>query len=138
MKRVLLVHRGNWSSVHPVVAAMALGQVDYHLYVPWAPLERILYPADQRLPGGLGHDAGGRRWCRCGSSARNGRRGRTTSATSWPARPSRTGSTTPASAEGRRLLEETGRDGSRLPVVAHFAGAVLEDPTDAELVARSA
>jgi thioredoxin reductase (NADPH) len=45
VKRVLLVHRGNWSSVHPVVAAMALGQVDYHLYVPWVPIERILYPA---------------------------------------------------------------------------------------------
>ena len=24
---------------------MALGQVDYHLYNPWSPLERILYPA---------------------------------------------------------------------------------------------
>jgi thioredoxin reductase (NADPH) len=24
---------------------MALGQVDYHLYNPWHPLERILYPA---------------------------------------------------------------------------------------------
>jgi thioredoxin reductase (NADPH) len=45
VKRVLLVHRGNWSSLHPVVGAMALGQVDYHLYSPWIPLERILYPA---------------------------------------------------------------------------------------------
>jgi hypothetical protein len=34
-----------WSSAHPVISAMALGQVDYHLYNPWHPLERILYPA---------------------------------------------------------------------------------------------
>jgi thioredoxin reductase (NADPH) len=44
-KRVLLIARGDWSAVHPVVSAMALGQVDYHLYNPWRPLERILYPA---------------------------------------------------------------------------------------------
>ena len=44
-KRILLIDRGDWSSAHPVVSAMALGQVDYHLYNPWHPLERILYPA---------------------------------------------------------------------------------------------
>jgi thioredoxin reductase (NADPH) len=44
-KRVLLIDRGDWSPTHPVVSAMALGQVDYHLYNPWHPLERILYPA---------------------------------------------------------------------------------------------
>jgi len=44
-KRVLLIQRGNWSSAHPMVAAMALGQVDYHLYNPWFPIERLLYPA---------------------------------------------------------------------------------------------
>ena len=44
-KRILLIDRGDWSAAHPVVSAMALGQVDYHLYNPWHPLERILYPA---------------------------------------------------------------------------------------------
>jgi thioredoxin reductase (NADPH) len=44
-KRILLIDRGDWSPAHPVVSAMALGQVDYHLYNPWHPLERILYPA---------------------------------------------------------------------------------------------
>jgi thioredoxin reductase (NADPH) len=39
------------------------------------------------------------------------------------------------SEEGRRLLAETGRDGSVLPVVAHFTGRVQDDPTDAQLVA---
>ena len=44
-KRVLVIGRGDWSPAHPAVAAMALGKIDYHLYVPWYPLERILYPA---------------------------------------------------------------------------------------------
>jgi thioredoxin reductase (NADPH) len=33
-KRVQLVRRGNWSSEHPLIAAMALGRVDHHLYAP--------------------------------------------------------------------------------------------------------
>jgi thioredoxin reductase (NADPH) len=44
-KRVLLIDRGNWSPDHPAVLAMAVGQIDYHLYVPWEPRERILYLA---------------------------------------------------------------------------------------------
>src|SRR5262249_21494236 len=44
-RRILLIDRGNWSATHPAVAAMAVGQIDYHLYAPWDPLERILYPA---------------------------------------------------------------------------------------------
>jgi len=44
-KRILLVDRGDWSAAHPAVAALAVGSIDYHLYVPWHPLERILYPA---------------------------------------------------------------------------------------------
>jgi hypothetical protein len=44
-KRILLIEQGNWSSGHPVISAMALGQVDYHLFNPWSPLERILYPS---------------------------------------------------------------------------------------------
>jgi CheY-like chemotaxis protein len=44
-KRVLLIERGDWSAVHPAVSAMALGKIDYHLYDPWHPPERILYQA---------------------------------------------------------------------------------------------
>jgi thioredoxin reductase (NADPH) len=43
-KRILLIDRGNWTTQHPAVAAMAVGKFDYHLYVPWFPLERNLYP----------------------------------------------------------------------------------------------
>ena len=44
-KRVLLIQRGDWSPAHPAVRAIALGKVDYYLYDPWYPGERILYPA---------------------------------------------------------------------------------------------
>jgi thioredoxin reductase (NADPH) len=134
VKRVLLVHRGNWSSVHPVVAAMALGQVDYHLYVPWAPLEQILYPAISDFLAA---------WDKTREAQVVPLRivGPQRAARSHDIRDKLTRAAVPywfydsASEEGRRLLEETGRDGSRLPVIAHFTGAVLEDPTDAELVA---
>jgi len=45
VKRVLLIERGDWSAVHPAVSAVALGKIDYHLYDPWHPPERILYHA---------------------------------------------------------------------------------------------
>jgi thioredoxin reductase (NADPH) len=44
-KRILIIERGDWSSGHPAVTAMTLGQIDYHLYIPWQPVEQILYPA---------------------------------------------------------------------------------------------
>ena len=42
-KRVLLEHRGEWTSGEPVVRAMTLGQVDYVLFRPWLPIEQYLY-----------------------------------------------------------------------------------------------
>src|SRR4029453_14115531 len=42
-KRVLLEHRGEWTSGEPVVRAMTLGQVDYVLFRPWQPREQFLY-----------------------------------------------------------------------------------------------
>jgi thioredoxin reductase (NADPH) len=43
-KRVLLVDRGDYSAAHPAVRAMTVGQIDYHLFMPWQPAERWLYP----------------------------------------------------------------------------------------------
>src|SRR5919108_5090838 len=42
-KRVLLEHRGQWTSGEPIVRAMTLGQLDYVLYYPWKPIEQNLY-----------------------------------------------------------------------------------------------
>jgi thioredoxin reductase (NADPH) len=133
VKRVLLVHRGNWSSVHPVVAAMALGQVDYHLYVPWVPVERVLYPAisDFLAAWDTSRDApvvpltivGEPRSVR-GHDIRD--------KLARAAIPFRFHD--PDTAEGRRVLASTGLDGSRLPVFVSYTGAVLEDPTDADVI----
>ena len=37
-KRILLIDRGNWTGPHPAIEAMAVGKIDYYLYVPWFPL----------------------------------------------------------------------------------------------------
>ena len=133
LKRVLLVHRGNWSSLHPVVAAMALGQVDYHLYVPWVPLERVLYPAvtDFLAAWDATRDAPVVPLTIVGplhtARAHDLRDKLARAAVPFLFH-------APGSPEGRRVLAETGRDGSRLPVIASYTGAVLDDPTDAEVV----
>jgi thioredoxin reductase (NADPH) len=133
VKRVLLVHRGNWSSVHPVVAAMALGQVDYHLYVPWVPIERILYPAisDFLAAWDTSRDAPVVPLTIVGLP-RAARSHDIRDKLARAAIPFRFHE--PDSPEGRRVLAAAGRDGSRLPVIASYTGAVLDDPSDADLV----
>ena len=132
-KRVQLVQRGNWSSEHPMITAMALGQVDHHLYAPWAPLERILYPAMSDIlaswdtsqdPHAVALEIVGRQNDPRSHDMRD--------KLSRAAVPYRFHDSD--SADGRRVLQETGRDGSRSPVLAFYTGAVLEDPTDAELM----
>ena len=45
-KRILLINHGDWiPGTHPAILALAVGKIDYHLYAPWYPLERGLYPA---------------------------------------------------------------------------------------------
>src|SRR5215212_210108 len=134
VKRVLLVHRGNWSSVHPVVAAMALGQVDYHLYVPWVPIERILYPAisDFLAAWDTSRDAPVVPLIIV-APPRAVRSHEIRDKLARAGIPFRFHD--PDSLEGRRLLAATGRDASRLPLIASYTGAVLDDPTDADLVA---
>jgi thioredoxin reductase (NADPH) len=81
-KRVLLVERGDYSAAHPAVRAMTAGQIDYHLFVPWQPAERWLYPplslATSWRPGARRRS---RRLQRSGSSAGSGSRARISCAT---------------------------------------------------------
>ncbi len=131
-KRILLIDRGDWSSAHPVVSAMALGQVDYHLYNPWHPLERILYPAisdflsawdkSQDAPVVPVRIVGDQ------SSARSHQLRDTLTRVSVPYWYYQLDSTA-----GRQLLAEVGVDSSRLPVVAFYDGAVLVDPDPTEV-----
>jgi thioredoxin reductase (NADPH) len=133
-KRVLMVNRRSWSTSHPVVAALARGQIDYHLYNPWVPLERLLYaPISEflvawestREPTTVAIRIVGPQW----------------SARSYEVRDllSRVGAVfafyRDDSPAGRQLLAEAGVDGSRLPVFVFFDNRVLVDPTNAELFA---
>jgi thioredoxin reductase (NADPH) len=131
-KRILLIDRGDWSSAHPVVSAMALGQVDYHLYNPWHPLERILYPAisdflsawdkSQDAPVVPVRIVGDQ------SSPRSHQLRDTLTRVSVPYWYYQLDSTA-----GRQLLAEVGVDSSRLPVVVFYDRTVLVDPAPAEV-----
>jgi thioredoxin reductase (NADPH) len=133
-KRILLISRGDWSAAHPVVSAMALGQIDFHLFKPWQPLERILYPAMAEFlaawdktqePPDVAMRIVGQQWA----------------AASHRLRDVLTRIGLPFwfydvdTAEGAALLAEAGRDRSRLPVVVYLDGTVLVEPSHAEVMA---
>jgi len=133
-KRVLLEHRGEWTSGEPVVRAMTLGQVDYVLFRPWLPIEQYLYlPVSEflaaweksRAPSTEAIQIVGRRWAARSHELRD-----TLARISIPY-----GFYPDDSPEGRRLLSLAGEDGSRLPVVLFRRGLTLVDPTHAELTA---
>jgi thioredoxin reductase (NADPH) len=132
-KRIMLVNRGNWSAAHPVISALALGQIDYHLYSPWRPLERILYPAIAEFlaawdksyePSAVAMRIVGEQWSPRSHELRDilTRVG----VPYWFYEP--------GSEAGRAVLEEVGADTSRLPVVVTHNKTVLVDPSHAELM----
>ncbi|MFL6187338.1 MAG: FAD-dependent oxidoreductase, partial [Actinomycetes bacterium] len=131
-KRVLLVGRREWSPTNPAVRAMTLGQIDTYLFEPWLPVARFLdLPICQVLAD----------WQPSRGRSFEGIRivGPPLGSRSHELRDMLTrmgiphGWYRPDSAEGRRLLEEAGQDGSRLPVVVFHSGQVFVDPSDAEL-----
>jgi thioredoxin reductase (NADPH) len=133
-KRVLLEPLGEWTSGEPIVRAMTLGQLDYVLFHPWRPVEQNLYlPLSgflaawetSRAPGVEAVRIVGPRW-----GARSHQLRDTLGRIGIPY-----GFYPDDSEDGRRLLEEAGEDGSRLPVVLFRRGAVLVDPSHAELAA---
>jgi thioredoxin reductase (NADPH) len=133
-KRVLLEHRGEWTSGEPVAHAMTLGQLDYVLYYPWKPIEQNLYlPLSDFLAG----------WEKSRATGVEAIRvvGPTWAASSHKLRDTLARAGIPYgfypddSVDGRRLLEEAGADGTRLPVVVFRRGMVLVDPSYAELAA---
>jgi len=132
-KRVLLIDRGNWSAAHPAVAAMAVGQIDYHLYVPWQPLERILYPAvseflsawdSAREPTFVAFRIVGP-----ANSPRAHRLRDDLSRISIPY-----SFLENSSAEGQQLLREHHLEGAQVPVVVYRDGSVLVDPSHTDLM----
>ena len=132
-KRVLLEHRGEWTSGEPVVRAMTLGQVDYVLFRPWLPLEQFLYLPVSEFLAAWEKSRGsteaiqivGRHWAARSHELRD-----TLARIGIPF-----GFYSDDSPDGRRLLDQAGEDGSHLPVVLFRSGLVLVDPTHAELTA---
>ena len=134
-KRILLIERGDWSAAHPAVRAMAIGQIDYHLYAQWRPVERILYPAISEFLAA---------WDKSREPESVAFRivGTAHSPRSHQLRDflSRVGVPywfyEDDSDQGRQLLREHALDGARLPVAVHYDGSVLVDPSHAELMTK--
>jgi thioredoxin reductase (NADPH) len=106
---------------------MALGQVDYHLYRPWRPLERILYPAVSEFLAA---------WDKSQDAQEVPVRivGTQFSVRSHELRDALTRVGVPfwfyepETPAGQQLLAEAGADGSRLPVAILRQRTVLIDP----------
>jgi thioredoxin reductase (NADPH) len=134
-KRILLIERGDWSAAHPAVRAMAIGQIDYHLYAPWHPAERILYLAISEFLAAWEKS-------REPESAAFRIVGPAHSPRSHQLRDVLSRAGVPYwfyeddSEEGRQLLRELALDGARLPVAVHYDGTVLVDPSHAELMTK--
>jgi len=132
-KRMFLVDR-DYRSQSPVVQAMALGRVDYHVVRPWADDETLFRAVNEALAS----------WIR-GQEPRF-EEFRIVAAEGDPralqlrevmTRFSMPFGLYPSDSEaGRRLLREAGLDASRLPVVIRYDGEVSVDPSLTDL-ARS-
>jgi thioredoxin reductase (NADPH) len=133
-RRVLLVDRGDWSATHPAVCAMAVGKIDYHLWAPWYPLERSLYPAVSEFLAAWDKSrepsAAAIRIVGAAHSARAHRLRDVLSRGGVPYL-----SFDDDSGQGRQLLREAGLDGAPLPVAVYYDGTVLVDPSQADLMA---
>ena len=130
-KRILLVER-DYTSANPIVPAMTLGQIDFHLVKPWFP-EQGLYPAvGEFLASWSASQESSFRIFDLVDEERSVR--------AHEIRDLLTGFGMPYachaadSNEGRRLLEEAGLDGTNLPVAIRHDGKVLVAPTDTEMI----
>ena len=134
-KRILLIERGNYSARHPVVSVMALGQVDYHLFNPWFPLERILYPGISEFLAA---------WDTSQDAHNVAVRivGQPAVARSHQVRDLLSRAAVPywfyepESEAGRKALAEAGEDGTRLPVMLFYSGTILIDPSNTDVISE--
>jgi thioredoxin reductase (NADPH) len=130
-KRILLVER-DYTATNPIVPAMTLGLIDYHLVKPWFPVQG-LYPAVSEFLAA---------WADSQEPAFKMFRivGPKQSARAHEIRDLLTRMNMPfgyhaeSSDMGRQLLREAGQDGKRLPVAVRHDGRVLVEPTDTDLI----
>ena len=130
-KRILLVER-DYTAANPIVPAMMLGQIDYHLVKPWFP-DHGLYPAVSEFLASWARSQTARFTMFRISAPENSRRGH-------EIRDLLTRFSTPYtfhaadSAAGRELLHEAGQMDPALPTAIRHDGRVLLDPTDGDLI----
>jgi thioredoxin reductase (NADPH) len=130
-KRILLVER-DYTSTNPIVTAMTLGQIDYHLVKPWFP-EQGLYPAvSDFLASWASSQEPGFKLFHLVCERQSARAHEIRDLLTRMNMPF--GFYAKDSEEGRRLLREAGQDGTRLPVAVRHDGRVLVEPTDAEVI----
>jgi thioredoxin reductase (NADPH) len=130
-KRILLVER-DYTTANPIVPAMMLGQIDYHLVKPWLP-DHGLYPAvSEFLASWARSEPEGLAMFRIAALENSAR--------AYEIRDLLTRFNTPFtfhptdSEEGAALLRGVGQTGSRLPTVVRHDGRLLVDPTDGDLI----
>jgi thioredoxin reductase (NADPH) len=145
-KRVLFIHRGNWTPSHPAVRALAQGQIDFHLWAPWSAGRR------PDTGGGFGLQRRARLYgavneileawemsrepslpaIRIVGSAHSPRAHRLRDVLSRVGVPYQFLDND--SAQGRQQLREAGMEGADLPVASFYDGTVLADPSTADLL----
>ena len=130
-KRILLVER-DYTSANPIVRAMTLGQIDYHLVKPWFP-ERGLYPAvSEFLASWADSESDDFTLFRIVAAEKCPR--------GYEIRDLLTRFNMPftfysaESSDGVALLKEVGKAGARVPVIVRHDGRVLVDPTDGSII----
>jgi len=130
-KRILVVER-DYTTANPIVPAMILGQIDYHLVKPWSP-ELGLYPAVSEFFADWIQSRGSTfKMFRVVGPMQSARAHQIRD---FLARISMSFAYHAVdSPEGARLLREAGEDGGRLPVVVRHDGRVLIDPSNADLI----
>jgi thioredoxin reductase (NADPH) len=131
-KRALLVAWGDRSAGPGVLEGCAFGRLDNYLLKPWAPPEAHLYPAVSEFLAEWTRAHGPRmELVRLIAEERSPR------AHELEERLQRNGIPyglyAARSEQGRRLLEETGLQSERLPIVVLLDGRAISDPSDADL-----
>jgi thioredoxin reductase (NADPH) len=130
-KRILLVER-DYAAPNPIVPAITLGQIDYHLVKPWFGDDRLYLPISEFLAD----------WAR--SQSKRSAMFRIVAPGNAPrgheirdllTRFNMPLTFHPSESEaGAAALRKAGHERSRVPVVVRHDGRVLVDPTDRDLI----
>lgn len=132
IKRVLLIELGNQPAQQLMPQAVSLGQIDAYLSRPWGSPEFRLYPlVGELLSEWARTDQVEAAWVRVVGDELSPRSVRARDLLNRNVVPFRFYDA--ASVEGKQVLQESGQDGSRLPVFVMFDGRVLVDPSNVEV-----